>query len=139
MTDQPIVLRDYGPGGVSVVLATNEQGRIEPFVFERREDAERTVRVLREAEGSISTVLCWHGVELLDAHGAQRFNFGLRGFADPQATRFRMKERPETECTFAGYNYHGLGEFIAQFDDGSASSEFCRDWEPVNGRWPDER
>jgi hypothetical protein len=85
MTDQPIVLRDYGPGGVSVVLATNEQGRIEPFVFERREDAERAVRQVREMGGSVATVLCWHGVELLDEHAAQRLGFGLRGFT-PEAS-----------------------------------------------------
>jgi hypothetical protein len=49
-----------------------------------------------------------------------------------------MKKRPEIECAFSGYNYHGIGEFIAIFAEGDASSEFCRDWEPIDGRWPDE-
>ena len=52
--------------------------------------------------------------------------------------KLRLKENPEIECYFAGYNYHGVGEFIAQFFDGSASSEYVRDWEPVEGDWPPE-
>jgi hypothetical protein len=56
----------------------------------------------------------------------------------PPATVFRNKIYGEL-CMFAGYNYHGLGEFIAQFEDGSKSSEMVGDWCPVDGRWPHER
>lgn len=43
------------------------------------------------------------------------------------------------EATFVSYNLHGLGEFIAQFDDGDKSSELLREWKPVDGGpWPDE-
>lgn len=73
------VLRDYGPDGVSVVLASNGAGRVEPFVFSDRAAAERAADQF-EGKGDIETVLVWHGVELLDEHAAQRFAFGLRGF-----------------------------------------------------------
>lgn len=72
------VLRDYGPDGVSVVFAANRQGRIEPFVFTSRGDAERAAEQC-EGTGDIDTVLLWHGVELMDEHAAQRFAFGMRG------------------------------------------------------------
>jgi hypothetical protein len=57
---------------------------------------------------------------------------------DQQARLVRHKETGEI-ASFCGYNYHGVGEFIALFGDGSKSSEYVRDYEPVDGRWPDER
>ncbi len=72
------VVRDYGPGGVSVLLASNAQGRVEPFVFEDRAAAEIAGEQLK-GKGEIETVLIWHGVELMAEHAAQRLAFGLRG------------------------------------------------------------
>lgn len=57
---------------------------------------------------------------------------------DRQATKMRNKEDGSI-ASFCGYNYHGVGEFIALFEDGSKSSEYIRDSEPIDGRWPDER
>jgi hypothetical protein len=41
-------------------------------------------------------------------------------------------------AAFGGYNRHGLGEFIAVFEDGERSSEMISEYCPVDGRWPTE-
>jgi hypothetical protein len=68
------VVRDYDTFGlpaVSVLIGTNNQGRCEPFVFERRGDAERFAYHL-EDQGEIDLLLIYHGVTITNEAQAQR-------------------------------------------------------------------
>lgn len=47
-------------------------------------------------------------------------------------------------ASFSKYNYHGVGEFIAIYEEGDASSEYVRDYYPIDEDgniidWPQER
>ena len=41
--------------------------------------------------------------------------------------KLNLADRPPGKCA----------EFIAVFDDGSTSSEYCEDYEPIDFRWND--
>lgn len=43
--------------------------------------------------------------------------------------KLRRKGKPGSEACSSAFNIHGIGEIIVTFDDGSASSEFLRDYE----------
>lgn len=72
------IIRDPGSDyGVSVVIASNEQGRIEPFILPTRKSAEMLADRL-DGNGAINIVLIYHGIEMMTEKAAQRFMFGLK-------------------------------------------------------------
>jgi hypothetical protein len=74
------VVRDYGHrDGLSVLLATNKQGRVEVFLFEDRQLAEQAADELITVSSHMDIALVFHGVNVDNTHDAQRFLFSIRG------------------------------------------------------------
>jgi hypothetical protein len=71
-------MRAIEPAAVSVVIATNVQGKIELFTFIRPADALRFAETLR-GRGECELVLVRLDVEILDEQDASRLVFGVRG------------------------------------------------------------
>lgn len=50
--------------------------------------------------------------------------------------KWRVRHRETDDvATATRMNLHGIGEFIALYDDGDMSSEMCRDYEPLDFTW----